>query len=115
MTVFKGMARLLTERGINISGLKRQCPDFKCADPDADCCIRRILWNQPDFVNFKSCLEERCEARGFHVLFLPMFHCELNFIEEWPSGSIASTHSRPQFMISRRTYSPRLIQLIWPP
>jgi hypothetical protein len=81
-TVFKGMARLLTERGINISGLKRQCPDFKCADPDADCCIRRILWNQPDFVNVKSCLEEHCEVRGFHVLFLPKFHCELNFIEQ---------------------------------
>jgi hypothetical protein len=30
----------------------------------------------------KSCLESDCEARGFQLLFLPKFHCELNFIEQ---------------------------------
>jgi transposase len=30
----------------------------------------------------KSLLEEACEVRGYSVLFLPKFHCELNFIEQ---------------------------------
>jgi hypothetical protein len=80
--VFKGMKRILAERGISTAGLKAQCKEFKCIDSTASCCTRRILWNQPDFVNIKSCLEEHCEARGFNVLFLPKFHCELNFIEQ---------------------------------
>jgi transposase len=29
-----------------------------------------------------STLELTCQARGFRVLFLPKFHCELNFIEQ---------------------------------
>jgi hypothetical protein len=45
------------------------------------CCCRRFLYNQPDFFNVKSHLETVCEEQGFRVLFLPKFHCELNFIE----------------------------------
>jgi hypothetical protein len=44
--VFKGMACMLQERGIDTSKLKRECPGFKCKDPDANCCIWRTLWNQ---------------------------------------------------------------------
>ncbi|KAH8796800.1 hypothetical protein DL96DRAFT_1643617 [Flagelloscypha sp. PMI_526] len=44
--------------------------------------MRRILYNQPDFANQKSQLEILCELRGYKVLFLPKFHCELNFIEQ---------------------------------
>jgi hypothetical protein len=80
--VFKGMIRILAERGISTEGLKRECTDFKCEDINAHCCIRRVLWNQPDFVNIKSLLEEHCETRGFKVIFLPKFHCELNFLEQ---------------------------------
>jgi hypothetical protein len=76
------MAQILRERGVDISGLKRECEDFKCKDVHARCCIRRVLWNQPDFVNIKSLLETHCEARGFKVIFLPKFHCELNFLEQ---------------------------------
>jgi hypothetical protein len=32
-------------------------------------------------MNAKSLLQGLCKARGFKVLFLPKFHCELNFIE----------------------------------
>ena len=42
----------------------------------------RVLFNQPDFVNVESQLESVCKARGFQVIFLPKFHCELNFIEQ---------------------------------
>jgi hypothetical protein len=76
------MAVLLDERGINITGKKAQCTNFKCPPPALDCCCRRLLYNQPDFEGIKSCLESDCEARGFQLLFLPKFHCELNFIEQ---------------------------------
>jgi transposase len=47
-----------------------------------DCCCRRILYRQPDFANIESLLETTCKARGVQVIFLPKFHCELNFIEQ---------------------------------
>lgn len=51
-------------------------------DIDLDCCCRRLLYNEPDFVNVPSLLETECNSRGFKVIFLPKFHCELNFIEQ---------------------------------
>jgi hypothetical protein len=79
--VFKGMDKILAERGIDSRHLKAECTDFKCLDGATSCCTRRILWNQPDFTGVKSVLETECEARGFTVVFLPKFHCELNPIE----------------------------------
>jgi transposase len=46
------------------------------------CCCRRMLYNEPDFKNVDSILEADAKARGFQILFLPKFHCELNFIEQ---------------------------------
>ncbi|KAG1826506.1 hypothetical protein EV424DRAFT_1471577 [Suillus variegatus] len=46
------------------------------------CCCWHLLYNQPDFLNIKSNLELACEKRGYKVLFLPKFHCELNFIKK---------------------------------
>ncbi|KII87524.1 hypothetical protein PLICRDRAFT_112639 [Plicaturopsis crispa FD-325 SS-3] len=81
--VFKGMATILEERGLGDMTHKRaECKGFKCEPTSSDCCCRRILYSQPDFSNTKSLLETACEARGFKVLFLPKFHCELNFIEQ---------------------------------
>ncbi|KAJ3713438.1 hypothetical protein C8R42DRAFT_699054 [Lentinula raphanica] len=94
---FKGMQQIIRERftcgtpnipnpdapyprtGKKING---QCPGFKCEAERTDCCLRRILYCQPDFANQKSALEELCEARGYQVLFFPKFHCELNSIEQ---------------------------------
>ena len=61
-----------------------ECQSFKCPQSElpARCCCRRILYEQPDFVNVKSNLETHCEARGFAVMFLPKFHCEINFLEQ---------------------------------
>ena len=42
---------------------------------------RRIVKFQSDFQEQKNSLEELVEARGHVCLFLPKFHCELNFIE----------------------------------
>ena len=83
---FKGMAIILEERGytgcIGPKGKRAECPKFKCKPGATDCCCRRILYNEPDFVNVPSLLEIECNSRGFQVLFLPKFHCELNFIEQ---------------------------------
>lgn len=79
---FKGITEILRERGIDTNGLKLQCPQFKCDPKVAKCCARRILFNEPDFANPKSALEEIAESHGCQVLFLPKFHCELNPIEQ---------------------------------
>ncbi|KAF7969760.1 hypothetical protein HWV62_11377 [Athelia sp. TMB] len=81
--LFKGMAVILQERGlVEESQLRSECKGFKCPKGATRCCCRRALYTQPDFVNVKPLLEIQCEARGFAVLFLPKFHCELNFIEQ---------------------------------
>ncbi|OAX33831.1 hypothetical protein K503DRAFT_836237 [Rhizopogon vinicolor AM-OR11-026] len=80
--LFKGMASILTERGFDVSKLKAQCKNFECAAGAMGCCCRRILYRQPDFANIESLLETTCKARGVQVIFLPKFHCELNFIEQ---------------------------------
>ncbi len=79
----KGARQILTERGLYRSKLKFNCDSTpsKC-DPDAhDCCGRRILELQPDFREQKSLVQEVIAARGHLCIFLPKFHCELNFIE----------------------------------
>jgi len=81
--LFKGMTVLLQERGLDEEAkLKAQCKNFKCPTGNKNCCQRRVLYHQPDFVQEKSLLEQHCEERGYTVLFLPKFHCELNFIEQ---------------------------------
>jgi len=80
---FKGMAIILEERGFGDMSKKRaQCKNFACIPGKTDCCCRRILYTQPDFTNINSILQTICMARGFQVLFLPKFHCKLNFIEQ---------------------------------
>ena len=39
-------------------------------------------YNQPDFVQVESLLETYRKSCGVNVIFLPKFHCELNFIEQ---------------------------------
>ncbi|KAJ3840965.1 hypothetical protein F5878DRAFT_672164 [Lentinula raphanica] len=95
--LFKGMTEILVKRGWdhnfltksvnakgNATGLLRECPGFKCSDlsPSSTCCIRRILFNEPDFSSVKSLLELSMEKYEIEVLFLPKFHCELNPIEQ---------------------------------
>jgi len=80
---FKGMAQILKERGFNnAEKLRAQCKDFKCKEGETQCCCRRILFNQPDFINVPSMLETLCKSHGFGCIILPKFHCELNFIEQ---------------------------------
>jgi len=81
--VFKGMSIILKERGLlKESNLKAQCKDFKCQKGVSDCCCQRVLYMQPDFIQVESKLETLCKQQGFNIIFLPKFHCELNFIEQ---------------------------------
>ena len=81
---FKGMQIILEERGfINLAGVRSECKDFKCVDKKAErCCLRRMLFNQPDFTDVEPLLQTECRLRGYQVVFLPKFHPELNFIEQ---------------------------------
>ena len=81
--IFKGVAAILVKHGFaHAFKLWAQCKDFKCAADATDCCCRQILYNQPDFVAVPSTLEKLCRQHGYQVLFLPKFHCELNFIKQ---------------------------------
>jgi hypothetical protein len=81
---FKGMEQIIRERGLwPDQGLNAQCESFKCKEGQTDCCCRRVLFMQPDFVNQKSALEELITRRGHLCDFYPKFHCELNFIEQY--------------------------------
>ncbi|KAJ7589230.1 hypothetical protein C8J56DRAFT_1048857 [Mycena floridula] len=81
---FKGMEQIICKRGLWLSGgLNAQCEGFKCEAGKTDCCCCRLLFNQPDFVNQKSCLQELVERRGHICDFYPKYHCELNFIKQY--------------------------------
>lgn len=66
-----------------MSQVRAECKGFKCKPGEKDCCCRHILYDQPDFANVDSLLQTICTTRGFQVLFLLKFHCELNFIEQY--------------------------------
>jgi hypothetical protein len=83
---FKGLSVILEEQGF--TGVKgkgsklTECKGFACKPGVIDCCCQWMLYSQPNFTDVESCLETQCKACGFTVLFLPKFHCELNFIEQ---------------------------------
>jgi hypothetical protein len=85
----KGMRQVLMERGLWRDGLVMQCKSKKdangssgkCLAGATDCCAKRILDLQPDFQEQKSLVQEVIESAGHLCIFLPKFHCELNFIE----------------------------------
>jgi len=79
--VAKGIKQVLNERGLWKAGLRLECKKPKCSIDATDCCARRLLSQQPDFLEQKSSVQEVIEAAGHLCIFLPKFHCELNFIE----------------------------------
>jgi hypothetical protein len=63
---FKGMKAILEEQGLWFANLPTECTRFKCAQAgvSANCCCRRVLYNQPDFSSVKSLLEDTCSGYG---------------------------------------------------
>jgi hypothetical protein len=78
------MEQIIKERGLwPAEGLNAQCPNFHYPPGRTDCCCRRLLFSQPDFVDQKSQLQELIESHGHLCDFYPKYHCELNFIEQY--------------------------------
>ena len=46
-----------------------------------NCCARKCLSNEKDFLGQREWLREVIEDRGHTVIFYPKYHCELNYIE----------------------------------
>ncbi len=80
----KGMKQVLIERGLWRNGLNADCQLCKNKIEDmnqTNCCVRRIISLQPDFLSQKSALEEVILEARHRYIFYPKFHCELNYIE----------------------------------
>ena len=79
----KGIKKVLEERGLFKEGLNLDCLACKKKNDSGrtDCCLRKIMASQPDFVAQKSAVVELIEDAGHICIFYPKFHCELNFIE----------------------------------
>ena len=76
----KGIKAVLTEWGLWQEQICGKCHS-KCDTDAVACCNMHILKSQPDFLAQKPLVEEIIEMAGHTCLFLPKFHCELNFIE----------------------------------
>ena len=74
----KGMRQVLIERGLWKDKLRMQCKSDCTSNL---CCAKRILELQPDFKAQRSLVQEVIEELGHICIFLPKFHCELNYIE----------------------------------
>ena len=48
-----------------------------------NCCARRLMSLELDFLNQKGAIAETIEKAGHKCIFYPKFHCELNFIERY--------------------------------
>ena len=81
---FKGMEEIIKECGLwpENGSLLAECSG-KCPPEKNDCCCKKILFNQPDFISQKSELQEFVENCGHLCDFYPKYHCELNFIEQY--------------------------------
>ena len=78
----KGIKQVLDERGLWRQGLRLDCKKTRiCSIDSNDCCARQLLSQQPDFLEQKSSVQEVVEEAGHLCIFLPKFHCKLNFIE----------------------------------
>ena len=80
---FQGMQVILAVQGLWQVGLHVECKDFKRPEGAIDCCCHCTLFNQPDFKNVRSHLEELITSHGHLCDFYPKFHCELNYIEQY--------------------------------
>jgi hypothetical protein len=76
----KGIKAVLQERGL-LQGRHRGRCQSKCPEEVTNCCLKRILELQPDFAEQKPLVQDVIEAAGHLCIFLPKYHCELNFIE----------------------------------
>lgn len=82
----KGVRTILMERSLwprnktKFNLLCKVCKDGEETN-STDCCARKLLSSQPDFIQQKIWLHETALNNDVTRIFFPKFHCELNFIE----------------------------------
>lgn len=78
----KGLKAVLEERGLFQPRMSLDCSKAKktCLT-DNTCYARRVMGAQEDFKSQRSLVQEVVEEAGHMCIFLPKYHCELNFIE----------------------------------
>ena len=81
--IAKGIKKVLQERNLwpTDRPFSLRCKTGQEHAADSSCCAVKLMAAQPDFLAQKGLLQERLEARGHLVMFLPKFHPELNWIE----------------------------------
>jgi hypothetical protein len=85
----KGIKKVLEERNLwPKKKINLMCKECSKKDADSDptrleCCARRIISSQPDFLEQRSALEETTIKSGHIFERYPKFHCECNFIERY--------------------------------
>ena len=88
--------------------LIRACANEQAHSEDNQCCCQRMLATQSDFVAECSALQHAVETRvtiagvtcNRHLcLFLPKFHCELNWIERMWGASKAYCRSHCMYTL----------------
>ena len=79
----KGAMRIIEDRlGYYPPHMNLQCKTWSNCDPvNQQCCAKKIVADFDDFKAQRAWLVETVEDRGHTIIFLPKFHCELNFIE----------------------------------
>ncbi|GBC21156.2 hypothetical protein RIR_jg24235.t1 [Rhizophagus irregularis DAOM 181602=DAOM 197198] len=92
----KGLRQILQERKKwPNGGLMLECKECKEKNDDENrinCCARRVMSLEPDFLAQKGAIAEIIEKAGHKCIFYPKFHCELNFIERY--WGAAKRHAR---------------------
>ena len=94
--------------------LIRACANEQAHSEDNQCCCQRMLATQSDFVAECSALQHAVETRvtiagvtcNCHLcLFLPKFHCELNWIERMWGASKAYCRSHCMYTLQGLRYT----------
>jgi hypothetical protein len=82
-----GVRRILQERNLWPEGkFNLNCAECALGEQAPrprpyNCCAMQLLVSQPDYLAQREWLVETVEDLGHRILFLPKFHCELNYIE----------------------------------
>ncbi|CAG8579209.1 10036_t:CDS:2, partial [Scutellospora calospora] len=74
----------------------------KEVDPNViDCCARRLMSNQPDFLEQHGRIQQEIESHGHKVLFYSKFHLKFNYIEMYWGMAKRYTRSHCEYSLSK--------------
>lgn len=74
---FKGIQRILQERGLWEDHLRLECKQER----NTSCCARHLLWRQTDLKLQQTAISLEVTGREHIFELIPQFHAETNLIE----------------------------------